>query len=185
MNLRPCIESDKRKHLAFSDLKSLDALDLSGCSSLEVGGSSFRHMSSLKIRNELRSLPLDCFPVGLSRQSILSWFWRNPTSVVRAPQDFGSFQNLLDLRIDSCPQLEYIFSSPLVPQKLKSIDIKHCGKLATLFNSGSAPVLLPSLTSLVLWNLPMLQNIGAKLPREPSFTHWGYPNLGSNLSDAA
>ncbi|KAI4363837.1 hypothetical protein MLD38_020004 [Melastoma candidum] len=90
-------------------------------------------------------------------------------------QDFTSFRNLLDLRIDSCPQLEYIFSSP--PEKLKSIEIKHCGKLATLFNSGSAPVSLPSLTSLVLWNLPMLENIGAELPRELPFTRCGCPKL--------
>ncbi|KAI4371105.1 hypothetical protein MLD38_019374 [Melastoma candidum] len=92
-------------------------------------------------------------------------------------QDFGSFQNLLDLKIESCPRLECILSSPLVPQKLKSIEIKHCGELATLFCSGPTPVSLPSLTSLVLWNLPKLENIGAELPDGRSFPHWGCPKL--------
>ncbi|GLU05306.1 hypothetical protein SLE2022_224120 [Rubroshorea leprosula] len=70
------------------------------------------------------------------------------------------FNNLKQLHIYSCPILETVFSSSLLPENLQFLQITFCDKLKVLFKDNeSAKITLPKLETLHICSCPMLETV--------------------------
>ncbi|GLT61473.1 hypothetical protein SLA2020_341760 [Shorea laevis] len=88
------------------------------------------------------------------------------------------FNNLKHLHIYSCPMLETVFSSSLLPENLQILQITFCDELKVLFEGNeSAKITLPTLETLHLLELPQLTSIQAILPQLENFKIRECPNL--------
>ncbi|KAL5713129.1 hypothetical protein ACHQM5_015235 [Ranunculus cassubicifolius] len=74
--------------------------------------------------------------------------------------EYGGFTCLKHIYVECCPRLKTIFSSHLELKKLESLTIKFCDQLGNIFEeSVLGEETLPQLKTLVLWQLPKLQDI--------------------------
>ena len=88
------------------------------------------------------------------------------------------FKNLKEVYLDCCPMLEYVFSSPQLPEKLEKLQVKFCDKLKTLFKCESSEEhKLLNLYELHLLELPELTACGVKLPHLQNAKVKGCPKL--------
>ncbi|CAA7014070.1 unnamed protein product [Microthlaspi erraticum] len=85
-----------------------------------------------------------------------------------------SFHNLKELRIECCPNIKTLFlEAAQMPSSLEVLHIKYCEKLEKVFNEGE----VSTLTTLCLYELPLLSAVGAKLPNLEIFDNKSCPNL--------
>lgn len=75
----------------------------------------------------------------------------------------GSFKNLKQLKIQSCPQLEQVSPSSELPPNLEILEIDLCYSLKTIFGGSSAGT---SLKRLKLCNLPSLSSTVFIVPNQ-------------------
>ncbi|KAG2679833.1 hypothetical protein I3760_11G069900 [Carya illinoinensis] len=68
--------------------------------------------------------------------------------------------NLVEIYLDCCPKLKYVFRSSQLPDKLKILQIRFCDGLETLFDSLLEGHERQNLEKLHLVELPELTNIG-------------------------
>ncbi|GKU95907.1 hypothetical protein SLEP1_g9205 [Rubroshorea leprosula] len=70
------------------------------------------------------------------------------------------FNNLKQLHIYSCPILETVFSSSLLPENLQILQITFCDELKVLFKDNeSAKITLPKLEMLHICSCPILETV--------------------------
>ncbi|KAK3433232.1 hypothetical protein EUGRSUZ_D00770 [Eucalyptus grandis] len=75
----------------------------------------------------------------------------------------GSFKNLKQLKIQSCPQLEQVSPSSELPPNLEILEIDSCNSLKTIFGGSFAGT---SLKRLKLCNLPSLSSTVFIVPHQ-------------------
>lgn len=89
-----------------------------------------------------------------------------------------SFNNLKHLYLDCCPELESLFPPTQLPRFLETLKVKFCDKVRKLFDcTGGENFILDNLKVLYLLDLPELERVGVKLPRETEYTHRNCPKL--------
>ncbi|KAF5477480.1 hypothetical protein F2P56_004117 [Juglans regia] len=89
------------------------------------------------------------------------------------------FTNLVEIYLDCCPKLKYVFRSSQLPDKLKILQIKFCDGLETLFDSPLEGHQLQNLEKLHLVELPELTSIG--LPMSRNNIKEIFPSLGEEI----
>ncbi|XP_040985877.1 putative disease resistance protein At4g19050 [Juglans microcarpa x Juglans regia] len=75
------------------------------------------------------------------------------------------FTNLVEIYLDCCPKLKYVFRSSQLPDKLKILQIKFCDGLETLFDRNLEGHQLRNLEKLHLVGLPELTTIELPMSR--------------------
>uniref|UniRef100_A0A1J3G9E1 Putative disease resistance protein n=1 Tax=Noccaea caerulescens TaxID=107243 RepID=A0A1J3G9E1_NOCCA len=85
-----------------------------------------------------------------------------------------SFQNLKELHVECCPNIKTLFlEAAQMPSSLEVLHIKYCEKLEKVFKEGE----VSTLTTLCLYELPLLSAVGAKLPNLETFDKKMCPKL--------
>ncbi|KAA8519907.1 hypothetical protein F0562_014183 [Nyssa sinensis] len=139
----------------LSDLRASNLLAMRGCWIERC-----REMQSLFCENEAE----DISQVGRTLEILGVSNALNLTSICSGDMKFEVFQKLKCLYLDCCPNISTVFSSSLLPENLKVLQIKFCDKLVTVFQQTSGECILRNLDTLHLWELPELKSIGCALP---------------------
>ncbi|PWA64718.1 Disease resistance protein [Artemisia annua] len=104
---------------------------------------------------------------------------RHLASIYNGKQQFVSFDSLMTLYIDCCPELTTVFSSSWLTQTLIVLRIKFCDKMVSLSEVEGE---LPNLKTLHLWELPELKSIGVSFPSIQTLKISGATSLKSLYS---
>ncbi|KAE7996847.1 hypothetical protein FH972_001536 [Carpinus fangiana] len=155
--------------------ENLEILEIKWCDKLKTMFNS-DPPTECKLQ-KLRKLRLMELPVLTSIGVPESMTASNRPELKSGNVQLGGFQNLRELYLDRCQELEVVFHSSQLPENLEILEIKWCDKLKTLFDSDPPrECKLQKLQKLHLVELPVLNSLG--VPESKSIKNV-FPSLES------